>query len=86
MTKYSAFAVALPLLGFLVARALFVAAKGRHVRRALSCAGAAVLAFVVLSSPHFVKNALWYGNPVYPMLSESFPSTRPTGACCSAIT
>ncbi|HEX7672494.1 MAG TPA: hypothetical protein VF395_23030, partial [Polyangiaceae bacterium] len=72
LTKYSAFSVAVPLVGAIVLRAAWLAQRGAHVRRALTSIGAVVLAFAVLWSPHWLKNLLWYGDPAYPILHHWF--------------
>ena len=38
---------------------------------------AVVLAAAVVSSPHFVKNTLFYGNPVYPLGLSAFSTSHP---------
>jgi energy-converting hydrogenase Eha subunit A len=72
LTKYSAVSVAVPLVGALLARAGWLAQKGRHVRRALTSAAAVICAFAVVWSPHWLKNLAWYGDPAYPILHHWF--------------
>lgn len=73
LTKYSAGAIALPLLGALFVRAVLLVARRRHVRRATAAMGTALGAFVVLWSPHWLKNWLFYGDPLYPILNAYLP-------------
>lgn len=74
LTKYQAlFLLVGPalLLGGRLALALV-----RPTHRALvGPVGVAVAAALVVSSPHWALNALWHHNPVYPYLSNVFPST-----------
>jgi len=75
LTKYSAISVALPLTLALVVRAATVmAASVRHRGRAARAMLAMSATFVVLWAPHWLKNYAWYGNPLYPMLSDQFPA------------
>jgi len=90
-TKYSG---ALVLVGYpllaLGVRALVLAGKtalGRGGRREFGWLGgiAAIAAVgVVLTAPHWLKNWVWYGNPVYPMLHAHFPGTHPWTADATA--
>ncbi len=48
------------------------------VRPLLAVAGALLGSLVVLSSPHFLKNAIFYKNPVYPFMQRVFTATTPT--------
>ncbi len=79
MTKYQAIYVLIPTLGLFLGRALFVAwrAKDRARRRetalALGLAGGVGLA---VTSILWLKNWIWYGNPVFPFMHERF-ATRP---------
>ena len=91
LTKYSAgLILAVPailaVVGRAVARALGEARGPRSSERLRAVwAGplAALAAGVVLTSPHWLKNALWYGDPVYPVLHRFF-HPRPWTADTSA--
>lgn len=48
------------------------------VLRLVPLAGTLVLAFVVVTAPHFLKNAVFHANPVYPLLQDWFPDSTPT--------
>jgi hypothetical protein len=74
LTKYQAiFLLVGPALAVTVrvARALISRPHRPFLRPALITATAAL----VVSSPHWGLNALWHHNPVYPYLSNVFPST-----------
>ena len=84
LTKYSAVCVVVPLLVVVALRAALVLVFASRTRaavdraaRALALrkkAGVAVLAllssFVVLWSPHWLKNYVFYGDPLYPILHD----------------
>ena len=80
LTKYSAgLILAVPAIVAVAARAVTRAlGEARKPRssprlRAVSAGPLAALAAgVVLTSPHWLKNALWYGDPVYPVLHRFF--------------
>lgn len=55
---------------FAAGSALFVMVRYRELRAPLVLAAVALLA----TSPHWLKNWLWYGDPVYPLLHSVFPS------------
>ncbi len=74
LTKYSAACVTVPLLGAVVVRAAVAVRAGKAVRRAVESVGAMALSFVVLWAPHWLKNAIWYGDPFYPLFGDSFPA------------
>jgi hypothetical protein len=72
MAKYTAVSAAAgPLLVF-VLRGLFLGIRQlrQQPRRAPALLGLAVTvaAGLVLTSPHWLKNLIWHGDPVYPML------------------
>jgi len=76
LTKYQAGClVLLPALA-LPARAVMLSVRGRW--RAWQGALAAGAAVLLLTAPHWAKNALWYHDPFYPLLHEHLPS-RPWG-------
>ncbi len=71
LTKYQAVAlVAFPAAAFL-ARATWLVFRGdptrRHLKPLLGLVTMAV-AGAVLTAPHWLKNLIWYGDPVYPFL------------------
>jgi len=72
-TKYTA-AILLPLpLAVLIARA--ARRDPRLPRSAAWGSGAvAIASIVVLTSPHWLKNAVFYGDPLFPLLRRWFPS------------
>jgi hypothetical protein len=53
------------------------ALRKRRLRRLSSGVGAAVLAATLVSSPHFIKNAIFYKNPVYPFAQSVFTASTP---------
>ncbi len=75
LTKYTAFMiVVLPIVAVLV-RSLWVTVvslvkkpAGQRVRKALLALLAFVLVGVVATMPHWLKNWVWYGDPIYPAL------------------
>ncbi len=73
LTKYSAVAIVVgPLLAFglRVAWAFIPRRGGSPIRwqHALATAGCALGVALALTAPHWAKNWIWYGDPVYPML------------------
>jgi len=85
LTKYQAiyFAVAIvPIVVVLWLRDWIRSAPSGSVgvsRRDLLWAPAILLGLsVVLVSPHFIKNYLFYRNPVYPLLPQIFTNSTPT--------
>jgi hypothetical protein len=76
LTKYQATFLLAPLGVLLAARWLWLVA----IRRKLDCWRGlltAGLVAAVLVSPHFVRNWIFYRNPVYPFASDLFPGSRP---------
>jgi hypothetical protein len=67
LTKYSALCIVLPPALALVLRGVYLALVRRSpgAWRSLGVLG---LAPTLLTAPHWLKNWLWYGDPVYPML------------------
>jgi len=55
---------------FVAACVLYVMIRHREIRAPLLLAAVALLA----TSPHWAKNWIWYGDPVYPLLHSAFPS------------
>jgi hypothetical protein len=79
MTKYQAVYFIGPLGLFLAAQ---IFERRRDVRpidwRLVWPALALVGGFVAVSGPHFLKNVLFHGNPVYPFLQDWFKASHPT--------
>jgi len=48
--------------------------RSRGRRRDLAGLGALGLAFAIATAPHWLANAVWHGNPVYPLLRHVFRS------------
>ena len=74
LTKYQALAlVAGPSLFFAVglARALLAAPAGSRLR-ILRAPAAVLVAMVAVTSMHWLKNLIWYGDPFYPILRAHF--------------
>ncbi|HEX2877845.1 MAG TPA: hypothetical protein VHP33_41635 [Polyangiaceae bacterium] len=69
-TKYTAYGLLLVPLAALVGRAaqLLITTPGRGRWWLLRGPSIAALLAIVLWSPHWLKNLLWYGDPVYPFL------------------
>lgn len=70
LTKYTALALAFVPIVAITLRGLWLVAFSGEVTRkrallALSCAAATGL---LVTSPHWLKNWLWYGDPLYPLL------------------
>lgn len=82
LSKYQAVyltvAVALALIA-LGAKALWDYRLGdRHALRAwASMAAAGAVAAAVVSAPHFIKNSVFYGNPIYPLGQKVFARSHP---------
>lgn len=69
LTKYTSIPIVLGPSVALVGRGFWVAAKQRDATslRALGCL---LILPLVVSAPHWLKNWVWYGDPVYPMLAK----------------
>ena len=85
MTKYQAMYVVLLAIGLFLGRAAWVAAgrarglaPGARREAALAVAAAAAVGLIT-TAPLWLKNWIWYGNPVFPFLHDFFP-TRPWSA------
>jgi hypothetical protein len=78
LTKYTAVSIALAPILVMVGRSLWVGIVSlvRKAPKAATSAwlglGAFALSGMVVSAPHWLKNWLWYGDPVYPALSKHF--------------
>ena len=86
LCKYQAmYVIAFPLVAVAV-RVLWLSlwalirrhdAKARaRALSALATSGVSVVVGLVLTAPHWLKNWLWYGNPLFPYLHRFFPPTR----------
>jgi hypothetical protein len=81
LTKYQAVSLVLPAVAVVALATGRVLWEARNspalapVSRAglLRGAGALALAVLVATSPHWLANVVWYGDPVYPMLSAWLP-------------
>lgn len=74
LTKYSALCVAAPLCAaVVVAAARALQRKERRVR-AMAAVGSLSGAFAVCWAPHWLKNWVFYGDPLYPSLHRFLPS------------
>jgi hypothetical protein len=72
LTKYQAGClVVIPALALLV-RAGFLSLRGRRLSPWVGPLVAGVSA-LVLTAPHWAKNAIWYHDPFYPLLHRVFP-------------
>lgn len=85
LTKYQSVYWILPLLGLVGLKVLwrtvvmFRSGGERSERRALGWLWAALLvALPLLASPHFIKNWVYYRDPVYPLAQHLFRGARPT--------
>jgi hypothetical protein len=82
-TKYSAYAVVLASCSAVGGRYLWLAVAPRstaHLRwRAVRHVTLVASLTLVLTSPHWLKNWFWYGDPLYPTLHR-FLATRPWSA------
>jgi hypothetical protein len=73
LTKYTALPIVLPPALALFVRGAYVLARRRTRKEALAFAGLLILPLVV-TAPHWLKNIVYYGDPMYPMLHKYFPS------------
>ncbi len=74
-TKYSALIVVAPASLVLGARLLWLAARPAVRGQALRALGLIAGLCAVLTAPHWLKNLLWYGDPLYPALNRWFAAT-----------
>lgn len=74
-TKYTAYCLLLLPLAALAVRSvpLLLAARGQERWRLLRGPLLAALLVLVLWAPHWLKNWIWYGDPVYPFLHAYLP-------------
>jgi hypothetical protein len=81
LTKYQAGClVVIPVLA-LLGRAVFLSLRRRRLSLWAGPVFAGALA-LVLTAPHWAKNAIWYHDPLYPLLHEVLPD-RPWSADAS---
>lgn len=78
LTKYQGMYVALPAVAMFLGRGLFVGLRGapaarREARLSLGVAAGVGLA---ITATLWLRNWIWYGNPVFPFMHERF-ATRP---------
>jgi len=59
------------------ARTVIVTWRARSVRSALASAGVFAGVFLAITSIHWLKNIVWYGDPMYPMMHASLHTLRP---------
>ncbi|HEY4184281.1 MAG TPA: hypothetical protein VGP07_04395 [Polyangia bacterium] len=79
MTKYQAMYIVIPAIALFVGRGLFVVLRDarREARRETGLAMAAAAGVgLLITAILWLKNWLWYGNPVFPFMHERF-ATRP---------
>jgi hypothetical protein len=74
-TKYTAVILVAPFAVAMVARALWLSVRVRTLAVLAALAVLAIAPFV-LTSPHWLKNLIWYGDPFYPVLHAHL-SVRP---------
>jgi hypothetical protein len=82
LTKYQSMYILIPSILFVLfvtARELWRARRApisdrTSLGRLLAGPGALALAAVVATAPHWLANAVWHHNPLYPMLRGLFPS------------
>jgi hypothetical protein len=80
LTKYTSIAMVVPVaLGILGRGVALLFTKPERRTRTLAALGAALALGATLTAAHWLKNLLWYGDPVYPMLHGRLPS-RPWNA------
>lgn len=80
MTKETAAAMLLPVPVLVVAIAVVKnGLSGKNSaeirRRAWACSFVVALAAIAISSPLWLKNVIWYGDPLYPTASQAFGFT-----------
>ncbi len=79
MTKYQAVYLLVPTALVIVADVVRrLIRQGRSALRHLLIGPLwTALAALVAAAPHWLANAIWYGNPVYPMMQRLFPWSHP---------
>jgi hypothetical protein len=69
LTKYQSLYMLVPIAIGLGARVLFLSWRRRSLRAALPPLLILGGLFALLTAPHFLKNFVWYGDPMYPLLN-----------------
>lgn len=82
LTKYQAMYFVVPFTGLMLLRLLMLLfvdlrAKRRVDVRLLAGSLAVVVAVLLVMAPHFIKNAVFHGNPVYPFMQRVFAGSHP---------
>jgi len=79
LTRYQSVYLFVPVAALLGLRWLRLATRRGGADRPRLWRGPALLIAVgaLLSAPHFLKNWIFFGNPVYPFLLEVFPGSHP---------
>jgi hypothetical protein len=75
LTKYSALCIIVPSVLALLLRALYLTFEFKSVSpaqrfRPLLMVGVIGLLGLLLTTPHWLKNWIWYGDPLYPVLNK----------------
>jgi hypothetical protein len=70
LTKYQALTIVIGPSLFLLGRAVYLAVKRGDDPAWKTGIGVSVVAALLLTAPHWAKNWLWYGDPLYPALHE----------------
>jgi hypothetical protein len=76
LTKYQALSIVLGPGLFLLGRAFYLAIKRGDDSSWKAGIGVSIVAALLLTAPHWAKNWLWYGDPLYPALHK-YLSPRP---------
>jgi hypothetical protein len=71
LVKYTALAIAVPFALALFLRSVFRCARTRS-RAEFATLGTLVGVVLLVTSPHWLKNWIWYGGPAYPVLGKYF--------------
>lgn len=72
LTKYQAASLVVGPALFLIGRVVYLAIRRRDDSAWKAGLGLGVLAALLLTAPHWAKNWLWYGDPLYPALYKHF--------------
>jgi hypothetical protein len=76
LTKYQSIYLVVPA-GLAVTFSSIRELTRRRQLSALAGPGALLFAAAVASAPHWLANVVWYGNPVFPLARDLFPSSHP---------
>jgi hypothetical protein len=71
-TKYTAVILVAPFALGMFLRSIFCMARDRSIG-SLAAFATLVVAPLVFTAPHWLKNFIWYGDPVYPLLHAHLP-------------